>query len=146
MEDDFSGRPKEEELEEGVENLLNHLVVFLLGAKHILQQLNQVRLGYLLGDLVIPRDSANQHDALKNDIVFCEAVHQMIVEEFDDAVALQIVTPLVRRDVNHGAEQLKQQVCVLSSFVRKLQVSWQIYFKCFQRLWIKLGDVAAHFE
>lgn len=36
----FSRGSKEEELEEGVEDLLDHLVVFLLGTKHVLEQLN----------------------------------------------------------------------------------------------------------
>jgi hypothetical protein len=53
MQYDFSGRLEEEEFEESVQDLLYHLIVFLLGPKQVLKHLNQVRRGDVLGDLIV---------------------------------------------------------------------------------------------
>lgn len=55
--------PEEKELEEGVEDLLNHFVIFLLRSKQVLQQLNQVTVCDQLGALVVAANGAHQHHA-----------------------------------------------------------------------------------
>ena len=53
MQHNFSGRLKEEEFEESVQDLLHHLIVLLLGTKQVLKHLYQVRGGDVLSDLIV---------------------------------------------------------------------------------------------
>ena len=70
MQNDIPRRAEEEELEEGVQNLLDHLVVFLLRSKQVLQQFDQIRGSNGLSDLIVPAYSSYEHHALQHDIVF----------------------------------------------------------------------------
>jgi hypothetical protein len=59
MEDYLSCGLKEEELEKGIQDLLNHLIVFLFSSKEVLKHLNQIGRGNMLSDLVISADSGD---------------------------------------------------------------------------------------
>jgi len=59
MEDNLSCGLKEEELEKGIQDLLNHLIVFLFSSKEVLKHLNQIGRGNMLSDLVISADSGD---------------------------------------------------------------------------------------
>jgi hypothetical protein len=43
VQNNITSRFEEQELEEGVQDLLDHFIVFLLGAEEVLQHLDQVR-------------------------------------------------------------------------------------------------------
>ena len=102
------GWAEEEELEEGVEYLLHHLVVLLLGAEQVLEQLYQVGLRNRQRALVISADSAHKHDALKQDVVLGVGVDEVIVEEFNHAEVLELLGPQVSWHVHHRAHELQQ--------------------------------------
>ena len=53
MQHNFSGRLEEQEFEEGVQDLLHHLIVLLLGTKEVLKHLYQVRGRDMLSDLIV---------------------------------------------------------------------------------------------
>jgi hypothetical protein len=59
MKHNFSGRFKEQEFEESVQDLLHHLIVLLLGPKQVLKHLNQVRRGDVLCDLIVTANGSD---------------------------------------------------------------------------------------
>ena len=54
---------EEQEFEESVQDLLNHLIILLLGSEKILEHVYEVRGGYHLSDIFSSANSRNQHDA-----------------------------------------------------------------------------------
>jgi len=95
MQDDISSRLKEQKFQKNIEYLLDHLVVFLFGSKHVLQQLNEVRRCYDVGNLVVSAKSTDKHETFKNDVVFRKAVDQVIVNEFDHVSLLCDCCPVL---------------------------------------------------
>lgn len=93
MKDDFASGAKKQELKEGVQDLLDHFIIFLLGAEQVLQELNQVRRCNRLCDLIIAANRADQHDALEQDVILCVAVHQVVVQELNQVPLLNFFGP-----------------------------------------------------
>ena len=112
MEDNVSRWSKEEELEECVQNLLDHLVIFLLRAKQVLQQLDQIRRSNRLCDLVVSADCSDQHHALQDDIILSCTVEEMVVEELYQVPLFDFLCPLVCWDVDHCSKKFKEKVSV----------------------------------
>ena len=91
-------------LEEGVQDLLHHLVVLLLGTQHLLQQLDQVRISDDLRGLVIAAKRADQHNTLEHYVILGVSIHQLALQEAQHIVRLHHFDPVVGRHVHHGAE------------------------------------------
>jgi hypothetical protein len=97
---------KEQELEEGVQDLLHHFVVFLLSAQQVLKKLDQVRRSNCLRDVVITADGADQHDTLQQDVIFCVSVHQVVMKKLNQVPLFNLLRPEIGRNVDHCSEQL----------------------------------------
>ena len=83
VEHDLSRWAEEEELEEGVQDLLDHLIILLLGSKELLKELDQVGARNDLSAFIVTADGADKHDALEQDVILCVLIHQVVVQEFD---------------------------------------------------------------
>ena len=83
MQHDLTRRLEEEELEEGVQDLLDHLIVLLLGSQQILKHLDQVRGSYVLRDFIITADSSYQHHTFEDYIILSIAVHEVVMKELN---------------------------------------------------------------
>lgn len=118
VQNDFAGWTVKEEFEKCIQNLLNHLIIFLFSSQHILQQANQVAVCNHLSCWFIATNSATKHNTLKNYVVFCVAIHQMVVKKFYNILLFHNLQPLVGRDVNHRADQLQQQVSIFTTSLR----------------------------
>jgi len=121
--------PKEQELEEGVEDLLDHLVVFLLRAEHVLQQLDQVRVGDHVSCDVVSAHCAAQHHALEHHVVLRIPRHQLRLQKVNDALLLHGEFPLVGGDVDHGAEQFNEHIGVFLALDRVVNVVGQVFLE-----------------
>lgn len=132
MQDNLSGRFEEKELEECVQDLLNHLIVFLLCSQKILEHLDQVRGCDMLCDLVISGDGCYQHDAFKHDIVFGITVHKVVMKELDEICAMHDFIPLVGVNVDHCSEELNLQVSVFTAMLSHDNVLLKVSLECLQ--------------
>jgi hypothetical protein len=100
----LSSWPEEHQFEKGIQNLLHHFIVFLFGAKHILEEFYQIAVRNLLGGLVVSAQGTNKHHALEHDVVLCIAVHELVLQKLKDAFTLHHLVPSVCRHVHHGSE------------------------------------------
>jgi len=105
VQNNFAGRPKEKEFEKSIQNLLHHLIVLLLRTEHILQQPDQVALSNDTSCVIIPAHGAAEHDTLQDHVIFRIAIHQLRLQEFDEALLCHGFKPLIRRYVDHSAQQ-----------------------------------------
>jgi hypothetical protein len=110
---------EEQELEEGVKDLLDHLVVLLLGSKKVLNHLNQIRISNEIGNLLGTTDGGNEHNTLEHNIVFGEAVNQIVVDEFQEVSFFDNDFPVVGWDVDHGTQELKHEVSIVTTLLDK---------------------------
>tara|TARA_B110000285_G_C14870979_1_gene489175 strand:+ start:516 stop:713 length:198 start_codon:yes stop_codon:yes gene_type:complete len=53
---------EEQEFEEGVQDLLHHLIIFLLGTQKVLEHVDQIRRGYHLSDVFSSANCGYKHD------------------------------------------------------------------------------------
>ena len=146
MEDNVSGWSEEEELEESVQNLLDHLVIFLFRSKQVLQQLYQIRRSNCLGDLIVSADCSDQHHTLQDDIVFSRTVEQVVVKELYQVPLFDLLCPLVCWDVDHSSKKFEEKVSVLVGSLSELDVSVHVFFKRFNAARVELGDIPADLE
>ena len=70
----------------------------------------------------------------------------MVVEELYHAKRFEFLAPEISWHVDHCAEELEQKVRMLVRRVRQFYVSIHELFKRFERIRIKLGNIAAHFK
>lgn len=62
VEDNVTCGLEHEEFEVGVEDLLNHFIIFLLGPEEIMEHTNEVGTGDQLCTFLIPAESTYKHD------------------------------------------------------------------------------------
>lgn len=129
VEYDFPRWSEEEELEESVQDLLDHFIVFLFGSKQVLQQFDKIRGCDDLSNLIISTDRANKHHAFQNDIIFCISVHQVIVEELNHIPLFNLFLPFVSWHVNHCSKKFEKKVSVVIRLLSKFNVSVHVFFK-----------------
>lgn len=107
MQNNITSRFEEQELEEGVQDLLDHFIVFLLGAEEVLQHLDQVRWSNHLGDNFSSANCSDEHHALKHDVILGKAIDQIVVKELYEVGLLNYLGPGISCDVDHGSKELK---------------------------------------
>lgn len=138
--------PKEQELEESIQNLLNHLVILLFGTEHILQELDQVGFSDHLSSDIISAHCTAQHHAFENHIIFSVAGHQLRLQKVDNTLVFHSEFPLVGWDVDHSSKQFNKHISVLLGVDCIVDIVFQVLFKGLDRGWIKLGHISANFE
>ena len=146
MEDNVSSWGEEEELEEGVQDLLHHLVIFLLGAEQILQHLNQIRGGNHRSDTVGSANGRNEHDALENDIIFGKAIYELGVNELDEVGLFDDLLPAVGVHVDHCTKKLKQQIRILTAILCHNGIVFQMNLHHIEGIRIELCNISHTFE
>ena len=107
MQNNLSCWFEEQKFEKSIQNLLDHLIIFLFGSQKILEHLDEIRVANLNSDSLSSADCGNEHDTLENDIIFSETINQVVVDEVQEVGSLDGLLPLVSRDVDHGTEELK---------------------------------------
>lgn len=117
MKYDLASRLKEQKLEECVQNLLHHFIIFLLRTQEILQHLDQVRRSDMLPNFIITADSSYKHYTLQHDIILGISVDEVVVKELNEVRSVHNFIPLVSVHVNHCAEQLNLQVSVFTTML-----------------------------
>lgn len=70
----------------------------------------------------------------------------MVVQEFNHIPLLNFLCPQVGGNVNHCAEQFKQQVSVLVCLLGQFNVSVHVLLKGINGLRVELSHVPAYFE
>jgi len=120
--------PEEHQFEKSIQNLLHHFIILLFGAKHILQQFYQITVRNLLGGLVVSAQGTDKHHTLEHDVVLCIAVHELVLQELEDAFTFHHLVPPVSRHVHHGTEKLKQQIGIFPALNCQLDVDLHVVF------------------
>lgn len=141
-----TGRLEEQELEESVEDLLYHLIIFLFGPEQVLQHLNQIGFRNDPGNRFGSSDSGDKHHALENDVVLSEAVDEVVVDELEEVCPLYRFLPCVVLDVHHGAEEFEHEVGVVAALLHEEAVVLKVMDECFVAVGVELCYVTYTLE